>query len=158
MKLNKIIPILLTLLFIAPCAFADKGMGIAIRYEIETGMYSTGLEGMISAFNRHIRILGQGVWAEDVDGAGKQVSSGIEAIYVPRPDNTFDFYISMGSDVDYIKDPEDAATYVKGAVGAGIIYQFGEKNKNGGYLGYRGKTIGGGEEVHEATIRLLWAF
>lgn len=157
--MKRMVLILLVALLLIPITVkADKGAGVVARYEIETGMYATGIDGMITAWDKHIRVFGQGVWAEETDGVDKQVSAGAEVIYVPRPENTYDFYISLGADGDYIKTLYDATTYIKGALGAGAVYHFGSKNQNAAYLGYRSKTIGSGEEVHEAALRLIWAF
>jgi hypothetical protein len=134
---------------------ADIGTGIIAKYDVGSSAFHTGVDFMITAFDRHIRAVGQGTWAEETMSADKQVGGAVDIMWVPFPKDKFNIYVALASDLDYLKTEYTATAYMKGSMGFGGVLQFGKDRANGLYLGWRQKAIGGGEKMEEIRGMLI---
>lgn len=154
-RMITILAVLILILLPLKFGMADMGTGFQGKYDLNSAAYHTGMTFWVTAFDKHIRAVGQGTWAEDFNSDDYQIGAAAEVFYVPRPENSFDVYVALGPDVDWLSTEYASITYIKAAVGLGLVWQFGETKGNGVYFGYRGKAIGGGENANEARLMVL---
>jgi len=151
---------MLVLLLVPVGLMADMGAGMRVKYEVANGQLGQGIDFMVTAFDRKVRGFGGADFAEDVNGPDKQASGGADFIYVPDPTKTFQPFFGLGGEVNWLKVEQESTTFVKGILGIGAVYQFGDENENGAYLEYRNKSVDftkpKGENVHEINFRLIY--
>lgn len=166
MRLSKLIPFLMILL-LPVCAYAEKGIGYGMKFDVNTAELPYGLIAYVSAFGSHVRAFANASYGEDLNSADKQWDAGLGILYVPEPLKTLGLYMELDGSAQWLDTEQGIENYARGAVGLGGVYQFSPvKDNNTGlvtghkyslYLGYRAKAQGTNTMTHEIVARWVVA-